>query len=53
MKATIKIATASKEFRKDQEQIIKRIMSVLVAYDLSVALIKKQKKTIVTLKKIA
>ena len=42
-KATIKIVTAEKEFRQDQVAIMKRVVMVLEAHDLSVAVAMKQK----------
>ena len=44
MKAVITICTAEKEFRQDQTAIMKRVESVLVAHDLSVALSFGRKK---------
>jgi hypothetical protein len=44
MKAIIKICVASKEFRADQIQIMRRVCNALIAHDLSVSLEMKQKK---------
>jgi hypothetical protein len=43
MKAVIKIVTAEKEFTPDQIKIMKRIISVLIEHNLSVALLMKEK----------
>jgi hypothetical protein len=45
MKAIIKVCTASKEFREDQKQILRRVSNVLQAHDLSVEITLKVKKS--------
>jgi hypothetical protein len=44
MKAVIKIVTAEKEFSESQMKILKRIMLVLIEYNLSVVLSIKKKE---------
>jgi hypothetical protein len=45
MKAVIKIATAERKFTDDQDKIIKRVALVLTEHNLSVAVVRKVKKS--------
>jgi len=45
MNAVIKVCTASKEFRQDQNAILRRVAMVLEQHDLSVEITMKVRKT--------
>jgi hypothetical protein len=45
MKAIIKVCTAAKAFTPDQQQVLRRIATVLTEHGLSVAITTKVKKT--------